>query len=114
VVSRALLVCSIGASLLVLASFGLFAIDQFGGASEHQQVEIAEGAPHDPGVTPPPAHRGEPRAFIDGAARTLTRPFEVLQHSPSDWVRRLFPTLLALLVYGFGLGFASRYARGLP
>jgi hypothetical protein len=114
VVSRALLVCSVGASLLVLASFALFAVDQFGGASEHQQVEIAEGAPHDPGVTPPPAHRGQPRAFIDEAAKALTSPFEVLQNSPSDWVRRLIPTLLALFVYAFGLGFAARYARGLP
>ena len=98
----------------MLASFGLFAVDQLGGASAHQQVEIAQGAPHDPGVILPPAHRGQPRAFIDDAARTLTSPFEVLPNSPSEWVKRLIPTLLALLVYGFGLGFASRYARGLP
>ena len=42
---------------------------------------------------------------IDDANDTLVEPFApVVDGAGSKWVRRLVPALLALLVYGFGLG----------
>jgi hypothetical protein len=43
----------------------------------------------------------------------LVRPFAfAASNSDSSWVRRGAPAVLALLVYGFGLSFLARYARG--
>jgi hypothetical protein len=43
----------------------------------------------------------------------LVAPFAALvSGSESSWVRRGVPTLIALLVYGFGLSFLARYAKG--
>jgi hypothetical protein len=97
---------------LVVASFVMFARDQISGASIHQQNEIAVGAPHDPGVTPVGTRYGQPRRFIDGAARALTAPFRSIVQSDSEWVLHSVPTLFALLVYGVGLGYLARYSSG--
>jgi hypothetical protein len=98
---------------LVIASFALFAYDQVNGASEHQQTELASGATASPSAIPVIHHHGQPRAFIDGAASALTSPFRALVHSDSEWVMHLLPTLIALLFYGVGLGYLSRYSSGL-
>jgi hypothetical protein len=111
-VARLLLIISIACSALVLLSFAFFATDQLGGASNHQQKELAAGQPISPGVTPPAKHHGQPRAFIDDAASKLDSPFRSLLHSNSEWVTHGIPTLLALLLYGFGLAFLARFARG--
>jgi hypothetical protein len=43
----------------------------------------------------------------------LVSPFAfVADGSGSSWMRRGAPAVLALLVYGFGLSFLARYARG--
>ncbi len=43
----------------------------------------------------------------------LVAPFgSIVSRSDSSWVRRGVPTLLALVIYGFGLAFLARYARG--
>jgi hypothetical protein len=96
---------------LVLLSFGLFALDQVSGASKHQQAELAGSATTTPGATPsrPPA---QPRRFIDGAARELTSPFRSILTTDSQWSSELFTTLIALLVYGVGLGYLARFSRG--
>jgi len=114
VVERTLRWIAIALSLLVGASFVLFAVDQLGGASRHQQQEIDAGQPVDPGVLPQPRRRAQPRRFIDGAAHTLLEPFAGIVTSTSLWARRGIPTALGLLLYGVGLGFLARYARGLP
>jgi hypothetical protein len=98
---------------LVIASFALFAYDQMAGASAHQQNEIASGVTISPSAIPVVHHHGQPRAFIDGAANTLTSPFRSLVHSDSEWVKHLLPTLIALLFYGVGLGYLARYSSGL-
>jgi hypothetical protein len=115
VVHRFLVMAAVGCSLLVLASFGLFARDQLAGASKNQQTALAAGV--SPSAVTMPArkvHRAaQPRRFIDGAARVLTSPFRSIVQSSSEWVLNGFPTILALLVYGFGLGYLARYSRGL-
>jgi hypothetical protein len=98
---------------LVIVSFALFARDQLAGASEHQQTELVAGPTQTGSSTPRAAHHpAQPRRFIDGAASALTSPFRSLVHSGSAWVSHGVSTLLALLVYGVGLGFLARYSRG--
>jgi hypothetical protein len=98
---------------LVIASFAIFAADQVGGASKHQVAEIASGVPTRTGTsTATDAHPGQPRRFIDGAARALTAPFRSLVSSGSQWVQRGFALICALLLYGVGLGYLLRYSQG--
>ena len=112
-IHRALVLTAYICCGLVIASFALFARDQFAGASEHQQNELVAGqSAATPTVqTTQPTHHGQPRAFIDGAARVLTAPFRSLVHTHSQWVIELGATIMALLVYGVGIGFLARFAR---
>ena len=97
---------------LLLLSFGMFGRDQLAGASANQQNEIATNAPTKPAVAPTGTHHGQPRRFIDGAAKTLISPFSPIVKSSNQWVNHGIPTFFGLLVYGFGLGFLARYSRG--
>jgi hypothetical protein len=112
VIHRALLVTALVCCALVAASFVLFARDELAGASKHQQNEIASATPAaTPG--PKPIHEeGQPRRTIDTAAHVLTTPFRSIVQSDSQWVQRGLPTILALLLYGAGLGYLARYSRG--
>lgn len=108
VVSRALLICAYACCFLVLASFAMFAVDKANGASKHQVAAL--GGPVSPTSTAaqPP---GQPRRFIDGAASALTSPFRALIHTNSEWAAEIGYTLLAVILYGFGIGFLARWAR---
>jgi hypothetical protein len=112
-IHRGLVLVALACTAVVLASFALFARDQIAGASVHQQQEIATGVPHVPGVAPVGTHHTQPRRFIDGFASALTSPFRSLIDSGSQWVMHGIPALLALLVYGVGLGYLARFSRGL-
>jgi hypothetical protein len=101
------------ACLIVLVSFGLFAINQTDSASTHQQ-EALLGTNGGPGAKPvaQPAKEGEVRKTIDEVAAKLTSPFSsVTAGSTSQWAIRGVGTLLALLVYGVGVGFVARLLR---
>lgn len=108
VVPRALVICACICCSLVLASLGLFALGQANGASKHQVATLASGSSTTQAVAHPP---GQPRRFIDGAADVLTAPFRSVVHSQSQWASRIGATVLALIVYGFGLGYLARWAR---
>ncbi len=54
---------------------------------------------------------GQPKRFIDGAARALTSPFRSFLTTSSEWATEIAGTLLALILYGFGLGYLARWAR---
>ncbi len=98
---------------LVIASFALFAVDQISGASKHQVTEIVGGAPTRTATgTVTDANPGQPRRFIDQAARALTAPFRAMADFGSQWAERGFVTLCALLLYGVGLGYLARYSDG--
>jgi hypothetical protein len=110
VVHRVLVFASVVCCTLVAASFVFFARDQVAGASKHQQNELVAGAPAAT-AAPVVVHHGQPRAFIDNAANTLTSPFSSLVHSNNDWVTHGFPAAVALLVYGLGIGYVARFAQ---
>lgn len=107
---RILVSCSFICCALIIASFGFFVVDQMSGASAQQAAETAG--------TPLPAHssnhHGQPRRFVDGAARALTYPFHSLVHSGSQWADQLVLLVCGLAIYGLGLGYLARYAAGLP
>jgi hypothetical protein len=107
------------AGAIVLLSFALFAIDETRDASEQSAQAIAgleATRASDPSAgqerARERAHSGT-RELIDDADDVLVAPFaSIVTSSESSWVRRGIPTLLALVVYGFGLSFLARYARG--
>jgi hypothetical protein len=110
VISRFLRLASLACCGLILMSFAMFARDQMAGASEHQQSELVAGSSATPTSAAITHHHSQPRRFIDGAATTLTSPFSAVVKSSSPWVDEGLPTVLALLVYGIGLGYLARFA----
>jgi hypothetical protein len=110
---------SIVAGAIVLLSFALFAIDETRTASQQSAAAVA-GLNASRAADPSPSQeRARERAHsrareaVDDADDVLVAPFSGLVDSAeSSWVRRGVPTLLALIVYGFGLAFLARYARG--
>ena len=104
-------------SLIVAAGFLAFAFDDFDRASTKTQQEIAGYETADPTPADERAREkrhGKGRELIDDANDILLKPFAgiVSESNTSRWVERGVPALLGLLVYGFGLGFLSRFARG--
>jgi hypothetical protein len=110
VLSRALTVAALICCTLVGLSFALFAIDQASRASKQQVNALATQSSSGTASQSPVSH-GQPRRFIDDAARSLTSPFRSLIGSSSQWSLEGVSTALALLVYGVGLGYLARYAR---
>jgi len=110
VIHRALVLVALICSGLVLVSFGLFARDQVAGAAKTQAKAVVSSAPL---PKPVKKQQGQPARFIDGAASKLTSPFQSIIQSTSAWVQHGVSTVLALLVYGVGIGFLARYSRGL-
>lgn len=125
--SGPLRVLSIVFSLVILLSFGAFAVDEARNGSDASTNAIASGdtKPTTSGTPagyakPTPAEEkareaadGTVREALDDADDILMAPFaSVSDGSSSSWVRRGFPALLGLLVYGFGLAYLSRFAAG--
>jgi hypothetical protein len=99
---------------IVLLGFVLFAVDEISHGSKTQQqtldselgnVDVAQP------VAPSPreerareAQHGTVREVVDDANDVLLAPFANLIGSDNAWVEHGIPALLALLVYGLGLG----------
>jgi hypothetical protein len=97
--------------LIVIASFVLFVVNQTSNASKGQQRELSTGSTQEtPGSTASASsHESTARKTIDEVAGELTSPFSaVTSGSTNQWVIRGTNLVLALLVYGFGLGFVAR------
>jgi hypothetical protein len=113
--ARILRLASVIICLIVIASFGLFAINRTGSASAHQQ-RVLNGEANAPGgagsgAGTSSAHKGSVRAAIDDASNALTSPFSEVTSSSSEWTTHIVRLALALAVYGFGLGFLARVIR---
>jgi hypothetical protein len=93
--------------LIVVASFVVFAVDQTSNASAHQQNELngSESAKS------PPSHKSAVHKALDDTAEALTSPFSGVVSGSSQWAIHGVRTVLALLVYGFGLGYLARVIR---
>ena len=114
--SKLLHLASLLCCAFVIASFFLFAVSQTSHASQGQASAIAHGTVGGgPGLTAPPLRREhQPRRFIDQVATKLESPFTNIVSTRSAWVIRIVPTLVALLIYGFGLSYLARWAAGRP
>ncbi len=103
------------ACVIVIASFAIFAVGQTSDASTHQQEElggttVAATAPTPTGTLPP--RESTVHRTIDEAASALTSPFSAITAgSSSQWLVQGVDLLMALLVYGFGLGYLARVIR---
>jgi hypothetical protein len=113
VISRGIKLLSFACCGLVVLSFVMFARDQMAGASVHQQTELSNPNSAGSTSTAPSKPEAQPGRFINSAAKTLTSPFDAIVRSSNAWVRRGLPTIVALLVYGLGLGYLGRYSSGL-
>lgn len=108
---RLLRLASIVICLIVAASFLVFALNQTSSASGHQREELGETtAPAAPATAKP--HENSIHKGLDEASETLTSPFGgIVSASSSEWGNRAVRLILALLVYGFGLGYLARLLR---
>jgi hypothetical protein len=106
---------SIVACTIVIASFALFAVNQTGQASAHQEQTLGEVASSASGGSSKKAtgsQKSSVRKAIDEASEWLTSPFVgVTSGSHSEWAIRGADLMLALVVYGFGAGFLARALR---
>ena len=105
---------AIAASGLVLLGFAYFATDEMSRGSQNQQNELTRQlTAEDPApVAPSPDQEAERerlngpiREVVDDANDLLLGPFTSLVDGSTDrWVTHGVPALLALLLYGVGLG----------
>lgn len=114
--SSLLRLIAIVASLAILVSFALFAIDEAKSGSQTQLEKLGEKQSKQPAPVNESARErahGDIREAIDDADDILLSPFTGLIESSSAWVSRGVPTLIGLFVYGFLLSLLANYAKGL-
>jgi hypothetical protein len=106
------------ASACVALGFVLFAIDESRKASRSSQEAIAGRSASRTTDPSPRQERARERAHssareaVDDVNDVLLAPFAFAEPNTDDaCARRGVPTLVALLVYGVGLGFLARMAR---
>jgi hypothetical protein len=110
---------SIAICLIVVASFATFAIEQTKSASGQQQQQLSsetnangERAATDAGPAPVAHREGSVHKTLDEASNELTSPFAgIVSNGSGEWAVRGVNLLLALVVYGFGLGYIARVLR---
>jgi hypothetical protein len=117
VLQRPLRYLAITLSLIVAAGFVAFAFDDFSRASSKTQGRISGYEVTDPtpaGERERERRHSKARELVDDANDIVLRPFAgiVSDTNRSRWVERGVPAMLALLVYGFGIGYLSRFAHG--
>ena len=98
--------------LIVIVSFAIFVLEQTSEASSNQQNEVTGANSTAPAHAAKPKHESTVHKVIDEAAKALTSPFSgVTAGSSSQWAIRGVGTVLALLVYGLGVGYLARMLR---
>lgn len=130
-ISRLVMWVSTLASLVLLVSFGWFAVDELRDGSNQQIAKLASelgpgGASPTPKVSgninqanPPPRterirerRHGQVREVIDDGNDILVSPFTGIVQTNSIWVQRGIPGLIALLLFGVGLRILAGYLPG--
>jgi hypothetical protein len=102
----------------VLFGFAFFATDELDRGSKTQQQALAQELGNAPDELPPIARTSADeeareeahssfREVIDDVNDVLLGPFVNVIDSNDAWVSRGVPTLMALLLYGVGLGFLA-------
>jgi hypothetical protein len=97
------------ACAIIALSFGLFASEQAGDASQGQVSAVV-----DPGGSTErqrEAHHTKARELIDDVDDVILRPFAAAVGSDNVWVKRGVPTLLGLFAYGLLLLYLARLIK---
>ena len=105
--------------LIVIASFLVFAVNQTSSASAHQQEVLNNEVPKQTtavsggnGARTSPSHESAVHEAIDEASKAFTAPFDGITAGwSSEWLIRSADLGLALLLYGFALGYLARMIR---
>ena len=113
------------AAVVLVVSFGLFAIDQARNGSEQQVAKLASGLEPTNADTnvnqadPTPRtererekKHGDVREAIDDVNDVLLSPFAGVVDSNSIWTQRGVPTLIAFLLFGVALRILAAYLPG--
>jgi hypothetical protein len=118
--SRTLHLASVFICLIVLASFTVFAVNQTSSASAHQQQvlnnEVAKPSTASvsgaTGASASASHESAVHEAVDEASKAFTSPFDGITAGwSSEWLIRSANLGLALVVYGFALGYLARFIR---
>jgi hypothetical protein len=116
--ASALRLASVALCLVVVASFTLFVVNQTGSASARQQALLNNETSQAPASAAPDRSlssrdaKGSLRKTIDEVSEAITSPFSfATDATSSEWLVRGIDLALALLVYGFALGFVARAIR---
>lgn len=97
--------------LIVIAWFIVFAVGQSKEASTHQLNEVATATNGTERQIAEPPAKGVKKT-LDEAANAITSPFaSIASSSSSAWLVHGVDTMLALLIYGLGVGFLVRILR---
>ena len=99
----------------VLVGFAFFAVDELDRGSKTQQQALATGSSDVIPIAPTPAGEaareaahGDVRELVDDVNDVILGPFsDIVDPGDDVWFARGVPTLLALLLYGVGLGFLA-------
>jgi hypothetical protein len=112
---RMLRLASFLVCVILITSFVFFAVDQTKSASERQRESLSPAlasAGTAPSVLAPARHGSPVRRVIDNASAALTSPFSgIVSSSDGEWAARSAELLIALALYGFGLGYLARVLR---
>ena len=111
-IAKLMRIASVAICVLVLASFVTFAVDQTKSASGAQQQALRNGVERGKTAAASERHKNSFHKAVDEGAETFTSPFSgIVSASKSEWGDEAVKLLLALLVYGFGLGYLARAIR---
>ena len=113
------------AALVLLASFGMFAVDQANNGSKQQvaklgsEIEVGATARNVNQADPSPKtererekKHGDVREAIDDVDDVLVSPFTGVVDSSSIWTQRGVPTLIAFLLFAVALRILAAYLPG--
>ena len=99
---------AVAASAIVIVSFLAFATAEAGEGSRSQVNKVGEALDEPAPAANTERERermhGPIREALDDANDVLLKPFAGVVDSSDSWVQRIVPGVLALLVYGLGLG----------
>jgi hypothetical protein len=113
VIKRILLLASTLCTLIVVASFAMFAIEKANAGSTAQQDKIVSIDAPNPTPQQEKARakkHTQVREWVDDANDVLTKPFDGVTTSTNIWVQRGVPALLAFLLYFVVLRVLAGYA----
>jgi hypothetical protein len=112
-IKRLLLLASTLCTLIVVASFVMFALEEANAGSTTQQDKVVSLDQPDPSAqTERQRERkhSKVRELIDDANDKLTKPFDGITTSNNIWVERGVPALVAFFLYFVALRVLAGYA----